>query len=78
VGVVKGLKELILRAIYEDFVLELQVEQMGYLNVTPFQMMTHLQTRWGTLDFVDINALLAECDSGWSPVEVPTQVLQSH
>jgi hypothetical protein len=40
----KGLKELILQAVKEDFVLELRAEQMGYLNVTPFQMMTHLQT----------------------------------
>ena len=28
--------------IKEDFLLELWVEQTGYLNVTPFQMMTHL------------------------------------
>ena len=73
VGVAKGLKELILCAIDEDLVLELRTEQMGYLNVTPFQMMTHLQTQWGALDFVDINALMAECDSRWSPAEVPTK-----
>ncbi len=36
VGVAKGLKELILQAIEEDFVLELQAQQTGYLNVTPF------------------------------------------
>jgi len=42
VGVAKGLKELILQAIDEDFLLELRAEQTGYLNVTPFQMMTHL------------------------------------
>ena len=42
VGVAKGLKELILQAVKEDVVLALQAEQMGYLNVTPFQMMTHL------------------------------------
>ena len=31
--------------IKEDFLLELWVEQTGYLNVTPFQMMTHLCAR---------------------------------
>lgn len=73
VGVAKGLKELILQAIDEDFVLELRAEQTGYLNVTPQQMMTHLRARWGALDFVDINMLMAECDSTWSPAEVPTK-----
>ena len=72
-GVAKGLKELILQAIDEDFLLELRAEQTGYLNVTPFQMMTHLRNRWGALDFVDINALMADCDSEWSPAEVPTK-----
>jgi hypothetical protein len=36
-------------------------------------MMTHLGMQWGTLDFVDINALMIECDSVWSPAEVPTK-----
>lgn len=73
VGVAKGLKELILQAVEEDFLLELRAEQIGYLNVTPFQMMTHLRTRWGALNFVDINALMAECDAGWNAAEVPTK-----
>ncbi len=38
VGVAKGLKELIMKAIDKDFLLELQAQQTGYLNVTPFQM----------------------------------------
>ena len=69
----KGLKELILQAIEEDFILELQAQQTGYLNVTPLQMMTHLRLQWGGLDFVDINALMTECDSIWSPSEVLTK-----
>lgn len=73
IGVAKGLKELILQAIEEDFVLELWVEQKGNLNVTPLQMLTHLRERWGALDFVDINALMAECDLPWSPEKVPTK-----
>ncbi len=48
------------------FVLELRVQQTSFLNVTPSQMMPHLLTRWGALDFVDINALMSECDSVWS------------
>ncbi len=53
--------------------LELRVQQMGYLNIMPLQMMTYLLTQWGALDFVDINALMTECNSLGSPTEVPTK-----
>jgi hypothetical protein len=70
VEVAKGLKELIMKVIDEDFLLELRAQQTGYLNVAPFQMMTHLQTRWGALDFVDINLLMAKCNSA---SKIPTK-----
>jgi hypothetical protein len=73
IGVAKGLKEFIMKAIDKNFLLELWAQQTGYLNVMPFQMMTHLQTQWGALDYVDINMLMAECDSAWSPVKIPTK-----
>ncbi len=60
VGVSKGLKDLILQAVDEDFLLELQAKGIAYLNVTPFQMLTHLRNWWGTMDFVNITELLAE------------------
>jgi hypothetical protein len=72
-GVAKGLKDLILQAVDEDFLLELRDEGVAYLNVTPFQMLTHLRDRWGSMDYVDITALLAECDSPWNAAEVPTK-----
>jgi hypothetical protein len=73
IGVAKGLKDLILKAVDEDFLLELRDEVVAYLNVTPVQMLTHLRDRWGTMDFVDITALLAECDVPWNAAEVPTK-----
>jgi hypothetical protein len=73
VGVSKGLKNLILKAVDEDFLLELQAKGIAYLNVTPFQMLTHLRNRWGTMDFVNIKALLAECNTSWNSAEVPTK-----
>ena len=73
IGVSKGLKDLILQAIDEDFLLEIRNEGIAYLNVTPLQMLTHLRDRWGSMDFVDITALLAECDSPWNAAEVPTK-----
>ena len=72
-GVSKGLKDLILQAVEEDFLLELRDQVIAYLNVTPLQMLTHLRDRWGSMDFVDITALLAECDSPWNASEVPTK-----
>ena len=57
----------------EDFLLELRAEGIAYLNVTPLQMLTHLRDRWGSMDYVDITALLAECDAPWNAAEVPTK-----
>jgi len=73
VGVSKGLKDLILQATDEDYLLELKVPGIAYLNVTPLQMITHLRLCWGTMDYVDINALIAECDATWDANEVPTK-----
>jgi hypothetical protein len=47
-GASKGLKDLILQAIDEDFLLELKMPGIAYLNVTPLQMITHLRTRYGS------------------------------
>ena len=71
VGASKGLKDLIRKAIDEDYLLELKEEGIAYLNVTPLQMLTHLRNRWGTMDFVDVTALLNECDAPWNAAEVP-------
>jgi hypothetical protein len=68
VGASKGLKDFILQAVDEDFLFELQAKGIAYLNVTPVQMLTHLHNCWGTMDFVDITALLSECDTPWNAV----------
>ncbi len=43
-GVGDGLKTLILRAVDEDYILELKNKIIGYLQVTPKQMIAHLRT----------------------------------
>ena len=53
--------------------MEIWDEGIAYLNVTPLQMLTHLRDRWGSIDYVDINALLTECDTPWNAGEVPTK-----
>jgi hypothetical protein len=72
-GASKGLRDLILQAVDEDFLLELQAKGITYLNVTPVQMLTHLHNHWGTMDFIDITALLSECNTPWNATEVPTK-----
>ena len=72
-GASKGSKDLIMQAIDKDFLLELKMQGIAYLNVTPLQMITHLRTRYGSMDYVDITALMAECDAPWDPTEVPTK-----
>jgi hypothetical protein len=71
IGASKGLKDLILKSVEEDYLLELRAVGIAYLNVTPLQMLTHLRNRWGTMDYVDITTLLAECDTPWDAAEVP-------
>jgi hypothetical protein len=71
-GVGMELKDLILKAIDKDYLLEIKHEHVAFLIVTAVQMLTHLCNRWGVVDFVDIMALLSECDAPWSVAEVPT------
>jgi len=71
-GVRMGLKDFILKAIAKDYLLEFKHECLGFLNVTSTQMLTHLRNCWGVIDFMDITALMVECDAPWNVVEVPT------
>ncbi len=73
VGASKGLKDLIIQAINKDFLLELCMPGIAYLNMTPLQMLTHLCNQWGAMDYVDINVLMAKCDTTWDTTEVPTK-----
>ncbi len=63
VGVGMGLKDLVLKAIDKDYLLEIKHERVAFLNVVAAQMLTHLRNCWGVVDFVDITALMAECDA---------------
>jgi hypothetical protein len=71
-GVGMGLKDLILKAINKDYLLEIKHKRLGFLTITATQMLTHLGNCWGVIDFVDITALMAECDAPWNVAEVPT------
>jgi hypothetical protein len=71
-GVEQALKDIIIEAVNEDFLLEIKDEILGFLNETPSTMITHLRNRGGALDFADTKTLLNERDQEWDASEVPT------
>jgi hypothetical protein len=71
-GVGMRLKDLILKAIDKDYLLEIKHERMAFLNMTAAQMLTHLCNRLGVVDSVNITTLMAEWEAPWSVDEVPT------
>jgi hypothetical protein len=52
-GVEQALKDIIIEAVDEDFLLEIEDEILGFLNKTPRTMITHLRNQGGALDFAD-------------------------
>ena len=70
-GVVQATKDIILEAVDNEYLLEIEDEILGYLNQTPTDMLTHLRNRGGGLDFADTKTLLAERDGEWDASEVP-------
>jgi hypothetical protein len=62
-GVRQGVKDLILEAVDNEYLIEIEHETIGFLNQTPRQMLEHLLTRGGALDFADTKELLAK--RGW-------------
>jgi hypothetical protein len=67
----QGMKDEILKAVDNDYLLEIKNEMLGHLNQKPKQMLTHLKNRGDQLDYVDTKKLLADCNSKWDPNEVP-------
>ncbi|KAL7453787.1 hypothetical protein ACHAWC_005423 [Mediolabrus comicus] len=59
-GVEKGLKNLIVEAVEEDYLEGLKDDIVGYINVTPLQMIQHLQTTTATLTVVDVSKIKAQ------------------
>ena len=70
-GVVQATKDIILEAVDNEYLLEIEDEILGFLNITPTDMLTHLRNRGGALDFADTKTLLAERDGEWDASEVP-------
>ena len=70
-GVKLGTKDLILDAVDNEYLSEIEHDTLGFLNQTPRQMIEHLLTRGGALDFADTKDLLSERDGEWNVTENP-------
>lgn len=70
-GVEQVLREKILEAVDEAYVLELEDEIMGFMDVSPRKLLDHLRSRGGQVDHNDTVALINERDQPWDMSIVP-------
>ncbi len=56
-------------AVDEEWLAEIQDPILGLVNVTPLQMLKHLDLRGGDLDFIKIMDLKRERDAPWDHEE---------
>ncbi len=59
-GVRQGTKDLILEAVDNEYLIKIEHKTLGYLNLSPKEMLDHLWNRGGALDFADTKTLLAD------------------
>ncbi len=64
-------KDIILEAVDNKYLLEIEDKILGFLNQTPTDMLNHLRNRGGALDFADTKKMLAERDREWDASEAP-------
>jgi hypothetical protein len=62
-GVKQALKDIFLKAVDHDYLLETEDDTLGFLNQMPRSIINHLCSQDGALDFVDTKTLLAKRDS---------------
>jgi hypothetical protein len=70
--IVQALKDIIIKVAKEDYLLNIGDETLIFLKQTPRNMIKHLQSWGGALDFVNTKALIAKRDKEWNPSEIPT------
>jgi hypothetical protein len=69
--VIQATKDIILKAVDHEYLLEIEDEIFGFLNQTPNDMLIYLQNQGGALAFADTKTLLAERDGEWDASKVP-------
>jgi hypothetical protein len=62
-----ALRKQLIDAIPAEYIDILQDQEMGFANVTTLEIMTHLQSNYGTLSINELTENLTQMYSSWSP-----------
>ena len=69
-------RKAIIGAIDDKWVSEIKNEHVGFNHLMPLDIIAHLETIGGTLDFRDVTDLQAELMTPWDQVKAPTTLFE--
>lgn len=75
-GAVSWTRKAIIAAVDDEWVSEIKNEHVGFNHLLPIDIIAHLETVGGTLDFRDVTDLQAELLTPWDQVEAPTTLFE--
>ena len=75
-AITRQIKSQLLQAVNPVYIESLCDEQMGYTNVTISNILTHLQTNYGTITQDDLTKNALELDTDWDP-ETPIETVMA-
>ena len=75
-GAASWTRKAIIAAIDEEWLSEIKNQHVGYNHLMPLDILTHLESIGGTLDFMDVTELQAELLKPWDQVEAPTTLFE--
>ena len=64
-GVEQVMKDFIVEAVDEEWLSEIEDEVMGFANTTTIDMLKHLESRGGAMDYIDTKEIKKERDDPW-------------
>ena len=75
-GAMSWARKAIVGAVDECWLSEIKSPHVGFNHLTPFELLTHLETVGAQLDFIDVTELQAELFAPWDQVEAPTSLFE--
>ena len=69
-------RKAIVAAVDECWLSEIKSPHVGFNHLTPFQLLTHLESVGAQLDFIDVTELQAELFAPWDQVEAPISMFE--
>jgi hypothetical protein len=75
-GAASWARKAIISAVDEEWVSEIKNQHVGFNHLMPLDIIAHLETIGGTLDFMDVTELQSELFKPWDQVEAPTTLFE--